>query len=60
MKAKTKKGVIRTAERAINALKDLHEDAHSVNETRDAGRGFLNLFETVERLEKFVSYLKAN
>ena len=54
MKATTKQGVIRTAQRAANALKDLHEDAHTVSETRDAARGFLNLIETVEQIEKFI------
>ena len=60
MKTTTKKGVIRTAQRAVNALKDLHEDAHTVNETRDTARGFLNLFDSITQIERFINYLQNN
>jgi hypothetical protein len=54
-KATTKAGVIRAANRAAIALKDLFEDAHSVAETRDAARGYLqtSIIEAVNKIEAF-------
>lgn len=58
-KAKTTAGVIRVAERAANALKDLYEDAHTVTSTRDAARGYLQgLPGMVEEIEKFIAATK--
>lgn len=59
MKAKDKKGVVRTAKRAIAALMDLHEDSHSVAETRDAARGYLLLMGVVCDIENFIKQIES-